>query len=201
MLLKHLAWAAVGATLVAAPVLAQTNPPAANPPAATPPAASQPATATPPAGSANWMTQMQPGMWRASKLEGLDVYNNNDEKIGDIRELLVDSSGNIKAVIIGVGGFLGIGEHDVAVPLDQVKFMNEARASRTAAANPGATTTAPPASTNPPANPAANNPGAANTTGSVTTASNDADRGAPDHAVVNMNKDQLKAAPEFKYSR
>src|SRR5215210_6116902 len=41
----------------------------------------------------NWMTQPQAGQWRASKLRGLNVYNENNEKIGDIDELIVDNSG------------------------------------------------------------------------------------------------------------
>ena len=73
------------------------------------------------------MTQIQPGQWRASQIEGLDVYNQNNEKIGDISEMLVDQSGKIQAVVIGVGGFLGIGERNVAIPFDQVKFVNEPR--------------------------------------------------------------------------
>lgn len=147
------------------------------------------------------MTQEQPGQWRASKLEGLNVYNNNDEKIGDISELIVDSSGKIQAVIVGVGGFLGIGERDVAVPFDQIKFVNEPRAnansSNTGAAganaSAGATGTAPPSgTTTAPANPTA--------TGTPATGNN-ANRSAPDHAMLNMTKDQLKAVPEFKYAR
>ena len=55
------------------------------------------------------------GSWRASKLMGLNVYNEANEKLGDINELLVDKSGKIEAVVIGVGGFLGMGEHDIAV--------------------------------------------------------------------------------------
>ena len=73
----------------------------------------------------SWMTQEQPGQWRASKLDGLNVYNQNNEKIGDISELIVDSSGTIQAVVVGVGGFLGLGERDVAIPFDQIKFVNE----------------------------------------------------------------------------
>src|SRR3954470_18927046 len=53
-----------------------------------------------------FMSQEQPGQWRASKLEGLNVYNTNDEKIGDISELIVDTNGKIQAVVVGVGGFL-----------------------------------------------------------------------------------------------
>jgi predicted outer membrane protein/sporulation protein YlmC with PRC-barrel domain len=154
-------------------------------------------------GQANqaFMTQEQPGQWRASKLEGLNVYNNNDEKIGDISELIVDSSGKIQAAIIGVGGFLGIGERDVAVPFDQIKFVNEPRTSAnstttgTAGANStaGATGTASSSgTTTAPANPT--------TAGTPATGSN-ANRSTPDHAMLNMTKDQLKAAPEFKYAR
>jgi sporulation protein YlmC with PRC-barrel domain len=84
---------------------------------------------------ANWMTQEQPNRWRASKLEGLDVYDTNNEKIG-VSELLVDSSGMIEAVVIGVGGFLGICEHDVAVPFEQITFVNEPRAMATTATTP-----------------------------------------------------------------
>jgi hypothetical protein len=48
------------------------------------------------------------GNWRASKLMGLNVYNEANEKLGDVNELLVDKSGKISAVVIGIG-FLGIG--------------------------------------------------------------------------------------------
>ena len=64
------------------------------------------------------------GDWRTSKLVGLNVYNNKNESIGSINELLTDKSGNIKAVVLGVGGFLGVGEHLVAVAFDQVKFVD-----------------------------------------------------------------------------
>ena len=201
MLTKSLSAALLGATLLAAPAMAQQNPPAAG------------------ADTSNWITQETPGQWRASKLDGLDVYNNNDEKIGDIKELLVDNSGKVQAVVIGVGGFLGMGEHDVALPFDQIKFVNEPRASA-AASNAGANPTGTantgvvantttgvttPANPNAPAagtTAANNNAAGVNTTGAVTTASRDTgNRAAPDHAMLNMTKDQLKAAPEFKYAR
>src|SRR5215471_8680579 len=63
------------------------------------------------------------GDWRASKLAGLSVYNEKNEKIGSINDLLMDKSGAIKAAVIGVGGFLGMGEHLVAVSFDKVKFV------------------------------------------------------------------------------
>ncbi len=65
------------------------------------------------------------GQWRASKLIGLNVYNDNNEKIGDIQELIVDKSAKVDNVVLGVGGFLGMGEHYVAVPMEKLKWVNE----------------------------------------------------------------------------
>src|ERR1700692_2312028 len=65
------------------------------------------------------------GDWRASKMVGLSVYNDNNQSIGSINDLLTDKNGNIKAVVIGVGGFLGMGAHLVAVPYGKIKFVNE----------------------------------------------------------------------------
>ena len=76
------------------------------------------------------------GNWRASKLVGLNVYNDSNESLGSINDLLTDKSGDIKAVVIGVGGFLGVGEHLVAVPLDKVKFVDEPIAYTGAAGAP-----------------------------------------------------------------
>ena len=49
-----------------------------------------------------------------------NVYDPNDSKIGEIMDVLVDKSGKATALIVGVGGFLGAGEKDVAVPFDAV---------------------------------------------------------------------------------
>lgn len=46
---------------------------------------------------------------------GQSLYNANDENLGDINDLLIDKDGTVKAVIVGVGGFLGIGAKDVAL--------------------------------------------------------------------------------------
>src|SRR5580700_8772400 len=73
-------------------------------------------TATTAVSATNWMTQEASGQWRASKMIGLNVYNNDNEKIGDISELIVDRNGKVAAVVVGAGGFLGIGERDVAIP-------------------------------------------------------------------------------------
>lgn len=152
------------------------------------------AQSTPPAGSAAPAAkQMDPvavqstaqGKWRASKLIGLNVYNANNEKIGDINELVTDSSGKIDVVVVGAGGFLGMGEHNVGLPFSQVKFVNEpVRTSSTATSTAPRTT--------------GTGTGAATTTTTTTTASTPKDY--PDHAMVNMTKDQLKALPAFKYA-
>jgi len=45
------------------------------------------------------------GQWRSSKLIGVNVYNDNNDKIGEIQELIVDKSGKVENVVLGVGGF------------------------------------------------------------------------------------------------
>lgn len=120
--------------------------------------------------------------WRASKLMGLNVYNEANEKLGDINELLVDKSGKINAVVIGIGGFLGMGEHDIAVSMDKLKFVEEpVRTSSTG----NSTTTRETTTTG---------------TASTSTSSRNTNDWVPDHAVMSGNKEQLKALPQFKYS-
>jgi sporulation protein YlmC with PRC-barrel domain len=130
------------------------------------------------------------GNWRASKLVGLSVYNDNNESLGSINDLLTDKSGNIKAVVIGVGGFLGVGEHLVAVPLDKIKFVNEpvVYAGAGAGVAPSGAIGAKPTGTT---------TGAANTAPAAASKPNP---WYPDHAVFSATKDELKAMPEFKYS-
>ena len=49
-----------------------------------------------------------------------NVYDPNDSKIGEIMDVLVDREGKATALIVGVGGFLGMGEKDVAVPMNAI---------------------------------------------------------------------------------
>jgi sporulation protein YlmC with PRC-barrel domain len=130
------------------------------------------------------------GDWRTSKLVGLNVYNNNNESVGSINDLLTDKSGNIKAAVIGVGGLLGVGEHLVAVSFDQIKFVDTPVPSTTTSS------TAPPASTSSTTTTGAA-PASTSSSSSMSTKSNP---WYPDHAVFNATKDQLKQMPEFKYS-
>ena len=207
-MMKHLTVALLGSALVSGATLAQNAPrPASNAPAS----ASQRT-------DANKTVMLKQGEWRGSKLTGLAVYNNNDERVGEINELIVGKDGKLESVVLGVGGFLGIGEHDVAVPFSRVKFVEEPRraertTSRTdersrneaagarndAAARMDANRTAP---TNAPAASIPPKDRAPETTATTTrTATNDGYRGYPDHAVISMSKDQLKALPGIRYSR
>jgi sporulation protein YlmC with PRC-barrel domain len=212
----RLALALAGATLIALPAAAQTT-------------ATPDTTTKAQADKAPAMYEMKPGQWRATKLTGVAVYNNNNERIGDVNELIVARDGKTEAVVIGVGGFLGMGEHLVAVPFDKVKWMDQPReqtvTTRTTTTTTGSGTSTDPASpptpstadrttttttaadrpvtTNttdrPAAMPTTDRP--ATTTTAANTRANDAYRGYPDHAVVDMTKDQLKALPEVRYAR
>ena len=78
-------------------------------------------TATNQAGSTTGATMHKEGEWRASKLVHVDVYNEANEKIGDINDVILDRSGKVAKVILGVGGVLGLGEHYVVVGFDKLK--------------------------------------------------------------------------------
>jgi sporulation protein YlmC with PRC-barrel domain len=54
-----------------------------------------------------------------------DVYDNQENKIGDVNDILLDAGGKVSAVIVGVGGFLGVGEKDVAVPFNALKVAEK----------------------------------------------------------------------------
>ncbi len=135
------------------------------------------------------------GEWRGSKLIGLNVYNDANEKIGDINDIILDKTGKVENVILGVGGFLGMGEHYVAVAYDKLKWSNEPPRSSTAS-----TATSHPA-TNVDSNARTASNGTRATGAATTTTENRKAEGYwyPDHAIYNATKDQLKALPQFKY--
>jgi len=139
------------------------------------------------------------GNWRASKVVGLSVYNASNESLGSINDLLTDQQGNIKAVIVGVGGFLGVGEHLVAVPFDKIKFVNEPVASATTASNAATGSGSSSSSSSSATTTTTTTPGM--TTGAApAAATSKSNPWYPDHGVLDATKDQLKAMPEFKYS-
>jgi sporulation protein YlmC with PRC-barrel domain len=64
--------------------------------------------------------------WRSSKLVGLTVYNKANEKVGDINDLILGPDGKISNAVIGVGGFLGMGEKLVAVAFSDLQLNRDA---------------------------------------------------------------------------
>jgi sporulation protein YlmC with PRC-barrel domain len=124
-------------------------------------------------------------VWQGSKLIGLNVYDQQNEKIGDIKELMVDKEGKIEQVAIGVGGFLGMGEHDVAVKWADLKFSDQPVPSKTSSATGGAARTT----------------GAGSATSTSASSTSTSKKNYPDHATLNATKDQLKAMPQFNYNK
>jgi opacity protein-like surface antigen len=78
------------------------------------------ATTKSPADQATFMQNQDPADWRGSKLIGATVYGPDNASIGDINDVLIAKDGKINAVVIGVGGFLGVGEKHVAVPFEKL---------------------------------------------------------------------------------
>jgi hypothetical protein len=122
----------------------------------------------------------RPHQWRTSKLIGLDVYGTEDEKIGDIVEILIDQDGN-EVVVLGIGGFLGIARREVAVPFKAVDWrFGDAPKPKGQDGSSSA-------------------PAATADSGARRTVDNSR-RGYPDFAFLRATKEGLKAAPEFKYA-
>jgi sporulation protein YlmC with PRC-barrel domain len=204
MLKMQLAAAVASTALLAGPAVAQTSAP------------------TQQAGAGQIMTQMSPDLLRGSQLMGIDVYGADNQKIGDIDEVLVDRQGKIHGLVVGVGGFLGIGQKDVAIPFDQVQWLSNQEVQASSGANQGGygtnaaggvtTSAVPAAGTNSPATTGSTSagttgsPGATSTLGGTGTAgasgasAGSDDANTPARAMVKMTKADLQNAPEFRYS-
>jgi sporulation protein YlmC with PRC-barrel domain len=170
MLAKSIAAGLAATTMLAGVAFAQT------------PSATTDRTNMAPKAAASDTSSSFHGDWRTSKVVGLKVYNDQNEDIGSINDLLTDKSGNIKAAVISVGGFLGMGSRLVAIPFEKIKFDTAPVPSTGTAQN----TTSKPSTT----------------TGSATSSPTASKENPwyPDHAVFNASKDELKTMPEFKYS-
>jgi sporulation protein YlmC with PRC-barrel domain len=113
------------ATAMGAQALAQTTMPApSTPPAATPPTTTPPATTMAPADPI-YMMPATGQHWRSSDMIGKPVYSRNDERVGEIDELLMTSDGRVVAAVVGVGGFLGIGERKVALSFPAIQAVKD----------------------------------------------------------------------------
>ena len=67
--------------------------------------------------------------WRGSKLIGTTVYSSDNASIGEISDLVIGNDGQVRGAVIGVGGFLGVGEKNVAIPLDALTITRKPESS------------------------------------------------------------------------
>jgi sporulation protein YlmC with PRC-barrel domain len=131
---KTLSTMAAAAVLVAstaaAPVFAQTTPAAPATTAPASPAAPSAGTTAPAVDASSaagtYLTQQAENQISANDYIGKSVYNANNESIGSINDLIFEDQGGVVAAVIGVGGFLGIAEKDVAVPIEKVTMNRDA---------------------------------------------------------------------------
>ncbi|CAH1653874.1 MAG: PRC-barrel domain-containing protein [Chelatococcus sp.] len=105
----------------------------------------QPGGAGGPLSKLEFVTAQKQGEWRATEFDGLDVYDVNGEEIGEIEEVLVNSSGQMTTVVLKIGGFLGMGTSLVGVPFSAIQWNTQATS--------GDQPSAPSATSDPPASP------------------------------------------------
>jgi hypothetical protein len=127
-MIRTISYAALALFLVSAPisVLAQNAPAsdqAGQPPATVlPDATAAPeamAKENPPKPVEGQIILQDKSTFLASAIIGSSVYSPSDQSVGDVNDLVIKPTGEIEAVVVGVGGFIGIGEKDVAIALDR----------------------------------------------------------------------------------
>lgn len=156
-----------------------------------------------------FVTVPMTGAWRVSNLEGKNVEDANGESIGDISDVLVNEKGEVIAVLVGVGGFLGIGQKDVAVSMSALEFgpgkteglkteeerqqeleaQTQAQAPATGTGTTGTGTTG-----------TGTMGGATDTTAAVAPVDESPVVGRdnlPDRIVLNVTREELEAAPAY----
>ncbi len=121
MLKRSLSVIALAAVL-ATPAFAQ-NPPSATPDQTTTPKATMPASSVPP--PEGFVQDQRATDWRSSKLIGTIVYGPDNASIGDVKDVVIGNDSKVRAVVIGVGGFLSVGEKNVAVPLESLNITRK----------------------------------------------------------------------------
>jgi PRC-barrel domain len=126
MLKRLMISAALGALMVSG-ATAQMSPPA-NPPAKADAA---------PISDAKFLTAQSTDQWVFSKFKGSNVVGPENEQVGSVSDMLFDKNGKVLGLIVGVGGFLGIGEKSVAIDMSAFQAM-PADSGTTGAAGGGA---------------------------------------------------------------
>jgi hypothetical protein len=91
------------------------------------------------------------GGWRSSRIVGAVVYNDRDERIGTVDDLIVGHDGKVSEAVLSVGGLLGIGAKLVAVPYSQLRFEANTEGQTTDVGAPPAARVTPPAAPGVPA--------------------------------------------------
>ena len=114
-------------TMMIGAAAAQTPPATTTTPAA--PAAAPATTSAPAVGDAKFINAQTGDQWLSSSFIGVDVIGPNDEKIGDVSDILFDRNGNVVGYVVGVGGFLGIGAKNVALAPSSFQVMPAAAAT------------------------------------------------------------------------
>jgi sporulation protein YlmC with PRC-barrel domain len=122
----------LAAILASAPAIAQTSTTPAQPmnpaPSTTMPStapATQMPTTTGTIGGMFYTTPVSTNEWVASELMGKAVYNAANERIGEIDDLIIGRDGRAVAAVVGVGGFLGIGERKVAMTFSNFRMTRD----------------------------------------------------------------------------
>jgi sporulation protein YlmC with PRC-barrel domain len=214
MLKKHMAACLVVTAFAAAPALAQTSSPSAptdrpaasgsgstttGSPAMQPGASGSTTMGQNSAMSSQFMTKMETNQIMASDLIGTRVVSANNESIGDINDVILDRNGQVMAAVVGVGGFLGIGEKDVAVPFKSLEFASAQQAQAMDSGNNAVNTTGSTAATGSTATTGNTATTGAGSAGSTSTAANTAssNQNQPERVVLRMTKAELQAAPAF----
>jgi PRC-barrel domain len=112
-MLRKLMMTTAALTLLTGSAFAQAPEQPKMQPAPSAPSVTAPSAAT--AGKAQFVTQQTADQILATKFKGTDVIGPNNEKVGDVSDMLFDKDGKVLAYVVGVGGFLGIGAKDVAL--------------------------------------------------------------------------------------
>jgi hypothetical protein len=71
------------------------------------------------------ITMQDDGTFLANNLIGATVYSPSEENIGDVNDLIISTSGTVDGVVLGVGGFIGLGEKDVAIAMDELDVQTD----------------------------------------------------------------------------
>jgi hypothetical protein len=115
MLKRLMVTAAVSALMISG-AMAQADAPKADAPKAE-------ASKAAPADAAKFLSSQSTDQWVFSKFKGTDVLGPDNAQVGDVNDLLFDKNGKIIGMIVGVGGFLGIGEKSVAIDMSAFQVV------------------------------------------------------------------------------